>query len=233
MRIEKKGKSATGGARADLEVRPTELPALAHAAVLHLEGKPEAALAELERALHGRGNLDRPARAAIHSAIGYLHFECRRFDRAAETYSLLLEIDPRYPAGCYNLALCLESLEQWHPAACQFAKALEAEPTSEDAQLGLGACRLRLGVSREALEIYERCLCQNPESGAARFGKAVALQLEKRFREADELYREILKTEPASEECLSNLIAVSAELGNFLAVREFAERLLAIRPGAE
>jgi len=80
-----------------------------------MEGKGEEALGELERALERTDRLAGsalagPGLAEIHSAIGYIHFECRRFEKAAESYHKLLEIEPRYPSGRRNLALCLEAL---------------------------------------------------------------------------------------------------------------------------
>ena len=89
-------------------------PVLARAALLHLEGKPDDALKELERALERRSGMDKATLAAMHSAVGYLQFECGRFEQAAEAYSRLLKLDPRHPSGCYNLRERLEALEAPH-----------------------------------------------------------------------------------------------------------------------
>src|SRR5712692_2561233 len=62
------------------------------------------------------------------------------------------------------------------------------------------------------------------------FGKAVALQLQKRFLEAAELYRRVLEKNPGNEEALANSIAVNLELKEYAAAARDAEQLLKLQP---
>jgi tetratricopeptide (TPR) repeat protein len=205
---------------------------LARAVGLHLEGKGGEALLELERALTARDDLSGETLVEIYSAVGFIHFERKEFERAAEGYRKALEVGPCHPSACYNLALCLQALGQWQSAIDQFNQALAVDPNRHEANLGLGACCLQLGAAREALDAYERCLRQDPELEEAQLGKAVALQMQKKLLEAGEIYRNILDKNPRSEECLSNAILVAGELKDYAAVQKFAEQLLAIRPGS-
>ena len=90
--------------------RPNKAPArsesddefLAKAAGLHLEGKLDEALAQLQRAATGSAH---PAR--VHGATGYILYELGRFDEAAGEYEKLIALEPQRPAACFNLALCL------------------------------------------------------------------------------------------------------------------------------
>jgi tetratricopeptide (TPR) repeat protein len=62
------------------------------------------------------------------------------------------------------------------------------------------------------------------------FGKAVALQLLRRFDEAEVLYERILAIEPRSEEALGNLIAINTEAFDLARVHRYALRLVGLRP---
>src|SRR5579864_4325502 len=196
------------------------------AVALHLEGKAAEALAELERAL-AAGEKE----PELYAAIGYLRYQGTQFHEAAEAYRQLVELEPAHATGWFNLAASLQAEDKWEEAAGVFEKALAADPNRYEAHLGLGSCRLHLGAARPALEAYERCLRLVPNLEPARlepvlFGKAVALQLLKKFSEAAEFYRRTLETNPRSEDALSNLIAVALELKDHAGAAASVEQLL-------
>jgi tetratricopeptide (TPR) repeat protein len=66
--------------------------------------------------------------------------------------------------------------------------------------------------------------------GAGLFWKAVALQLFRRFDEAEALYERILAIEPKSEEALGNLIAINTEAFDLARVHRYALRLVGLCP---
>jgi len=63
-----------------------------------------------------------------------------------------------------------------------------------------------------------------------RTGQAVALQLLRRFDEAEATYERLLSSEPNSEEALSNLVVLSIDTGDHETARGRALRLLEISP---
>src|ERR671928_1588044 len=79
----------------------------ARAVSLHLDGRGDEALVELERALRGGDK-----RAEIYSAIGYIHYERKQYEEATGAYRRLIELEPEHPNACFNLALCLQATEQ-------------------------------------------------------------------------------------------------------------------------
>src|SRR5579872_3109475 len=176
------------GAAAETSVAtpPAASQLFARAVSLHLDGRGDEALVELERALRGGEK-----RAEIYSAIGYIHYERKQFEEATGAYRRLIEIEPDHPNGSFNLALCLQAAEQWKDASNFFEKTLAANPARKEASLGLGACQLHLGAARKAQEAYESVLAREPHLEAALFGKAVALQLQKDLQAAGDLYRAI------------------------------------------
>ena len=66
----------------------------ARAVSLHLEGRGDEALVELDRALRGGEK-----RGEIYSAIGYIRYERKQYDEAAAAYRRLLEIEPNHATG--------------------------------------------------------------------------------------------------------------------------------------
>src|SRR5258708_29256025 len=179
---------ANGPAEASGATQPATSQLFARAVSLHLDGRGDEALVELERAWRGGEK-----RAEIHSAIGYIHYERKQFDEATASYRRLLELEPDHPNGGFNLALCLQATEQWKEAAQCFEKSLASNPTRKEAYLGLGACQLHLGAARRAQEAYESVLAKEPNLEPAMFGKAVALQLQKDLKGPRGRYRRMLK----------------------------------------
>src|SRR2546423_7638225 len=197
---------ANGAADTSVATPPATSQRCARAVSLHLDGRGDEALVELERALRGGEK-----RAEIYSAIGYIHYERKQFDEATAAYRRLLELESNHPNGCFNLALCLQASEQWKEASHLFEKSLTSNPSRKEAYLGLGACQLHLGAARRAQEAYDSVLAKEPNLESALFGKAVALQLQKDLKGAGEIYQRILKQNPASEETLTNLAWLSGE----------------------
>jgi tetratricopeptide (TPR) repeat protein len=161
-------------------------------------------------------------RAEIEFALG------RFQDAALSCFSVTIS-DPADSNAHYNLALCLEQCGRWEVAAEAFQRVLQLDGERDDARLGLGSCLLHLNRAEEALEIFTQCdLGMDPTRPLA--GKAVALQLLRRFEEARMTYSALLASDPNSEEALSNLIAMGIQTDDLKRVRDHSLRLLDIAP---
>src|ERR1700682_506383 len=77
-------------------------PALARAVSLHLEGKLEAALSELNGAIKS-GKRD----ALLFTATAHIQYELHEFEEAVNSYSKLLDMAPEHRTAHYNKAVCL------------------------------------------------------------------------------------------------------------------------------
>lgn len=110
---------------------------LARAVALHLEGKRQEALEELQGAVNA--GEDSPE---VHSAKGHLLYELNQFEEAANSYQRLLELVPNHPTANFNLAICQEKLTRWTEAAASFQRALVYDAERVDTRLGLGICLL-------------------------------------------------------------------------------------------
>src|SRR5271168_2361849 len=145
---------------------------LAKAVSLHMEGKLDEALAEINRVLEtGEGTLE------IFSAKAQIQFELEMYEDAAQSYAKLLSMHPKHANANLNLAVCMERLGRWQEAADFFEKAAEAQPDRLDARLGLGIALLHLEKSDAAAENFDQVLERQPDHITAVFGKAVTLQL--------------------------------------------------------
>jgi tetratricopeptide (TPR) repeat protein len=166
------------------------------------------------------------------AARGAIEFVLGRYSDAALSLSAVAVTRPDDARDHYNLALCLERAQCWDAAAGAFERVLRLDPARAEARLALGTCLLKMNHPQEALEHFEQIRGEqipgNP--GQALFGKAVALQLLGRVREAGRAYEELLAMNPGSEEALSNWIALSVETRDFERARELSERLLALQP---
>jgi tetratricopeptide (TPR) repeat protein len=158
---------------------------------------------------------------------GDLHYELGQVEQAAETYLAVTEHDPDHVYAQGQLGLCLYRLNLWEAAAHSFEIVLQFDPHRDEVRLQLADCLLRLKRFEAALTCFDECWSEGTRRRAL-FGKAVALQLLRRLDEAEKLYERLLTMEPAAEEALSNLIAMSMEVFELARVQTYSQRLLEI-----
>lgn len=158
---------------------------------------------------------------------GAIEFALGRYSDAALSLSAVAITGPDDTRAHFNLALCLERAQRWDAAAGTFERVLQLDSSNTNARLALGACLLRMNRPQEALPHFEQIRGKREQ---ALFGKAVALQLLGRTREAARAYEELLTLQPNSAEALANWIALSVEAGDYAQVQALSERLLATAP---
>src|SRR5438128_272583 len=132
---------------------------LARAVAMHLEGKRQEALVELNQAIQaGEESTE------VHSAKGHLLYELNQYEEAVRSYQRLLELVPNHPTANFNLAICLEKLARWQEAADSFQRAMVNDPDRADTRLGLGICQLHLEKPEPALEQFDRVLSRDEKN---------------------------------------------------------------------
>src|SRR5690349_770832 len=92
--------------------------ALARAVSLHLAGKPAEALQQLQSAVAAN-----EASPEIYRAMGHIQFEQGAFNDAGKSYRTLTQMKPQYAKGWFNLAVCMERLNNWDEASQAFHRA--------------------------------------------------------------------------------------------------------------
>lgn len=188
---------------------------------MHATGRTRAAL----DLLSGPGDFSKD----VYTLRGDLQLQLGEFHEALGSFSTVIAFERDNVYALHHLAVCLCRLERWELAAETFRKLLSHDTYSDQAHIGLGDCLLHLKKPEEALSCFEACWSESARLPAM-FGKAVALQLLRRFEEAEVLYERILELEPKSEEALGNLIAMSTEVFDLSRVHRYAMRLVGQSP---
>ena len=204
---------------------PSAAPSISRQLETALELRSSGLLSEAVDMLASPGEYS-PYVCAVRAEI---EFALGRFQDAALSFFSVTIRDPDDSNAYYNLALCLERCGRWDAAVEAFQRVLQLDGEREDARLGLGACLLHLNRAEEALAIFTQCgYSLNP--APALIGKAVALQLLRRFEEAWIAYSALLACDPNSQEALSNVIAMGIETDDLKRVGDHSMRLLDICP---
>ena len=203
---------------------PTPGDALQTALVLHSQGRFQEALDLLS------GSGDFPA-ADAYTLRGDVLVDMGRLAEAIGSYySATVEA----PANLYarsRLASCLRRLGRWEQAAEAFQSVLNSDPHRDPLRLELGDCLLHLNRPEQALSCFDQCWSDAAQRQAL-FGKGVALQLLRRFEEAEIVYERVLVLDGKAEEVLANLIALSLDAFDLERVLRYSRRLVEINPGS-
>lgn len=165
----------------------------------------------------------------VYTLRGDLQLELGRVHEALGSYSTVIALDRRNIYAHQKLAVCLRQLERWEPAVETLRKILDQDSYSDSARIGLGDCLLHMNRPEEALACFEACWSEGAILPCL-FGKAVALQLLRRYEESEAAYQRFLDLKPDSEEALCNLIAASMEQFALARVQRYALQLIGKRP---
>ena len=165
----------------------------------------------------------------VYTLRGDLQLELGRPHEALGSYSTVIALDRENMYAHQKLAVCLRQLGRWEPAIEALRKILAQDSYSDSARIGLGDCLLHMNKPEEALACFEACWSGNALQPCL-FGKAVALQMLRRYEQSEAVYQRFLELKPDSEEALSNLIALNMERFTLGRVQQCALQLLGLRP---
>ena len=152
----------------------------------------------------------------------------RLADAAGSYYSATVSAPGNFYARMH-LGSCLRRLGRWEEAVEAFQTVLHADPHRDPVRLELGDCLLRLNRLEQALSCFDECWSDAAQRQAV-FGKGVALQLLRRFDEAEIAYERVLTLDGKAEEALANLLAMSMELFDLDRVLRYSRRLVELNP---
>lgn len=188
---------------------------------LHSQGR----LQEAFDLLSGLG--DPPTDAYV--LRGDILIELGRIAEAAGSYFTATVSAPGNLYARMHLGSCLRRLGRWQEAVEAFQIVLHADPHRDPIRLELGDCLLRLNQLEPALSCFDQCWSDAAQRQAV-FGKGVALQMLRRFDEAEIAYERVLALDGKAEEALANLIAMSMEVFDLERVLRYSRRLVEINP---
>ncbi len=129
---------------------------------------------------------------------------------------------------------CLGTLSagtgNYQEAAREFERAVETEPTNDDAFRGLAGAYERLGKPEEAENTYRRAIELRPHYWAGYNWLGAFYYRHVRFREAAEMFNQVVALAPDSFLGYSNLGATYVEQARYADAIKILERSIAIRP---
>jgi len=165
----------------------------------------------------------------VYTLRGDLLVELGQFTDAAGSYYTATVSAPGNLYARSHLASCLRHLGRWEEAAEALQMVLTADPHRDQIRLELGDCLLRLNRLEQALNCLDQCWSDAAQRQAL-FGQGVALQMLRRFDQAEIAYERVLALDGKAEEALANLIAMSMELFDLERVWRYSRRLVEINP---
>ena len=129
---------------------------------------------------------------------------------------------------------CLGTLSagtgNYQEAAREFERAVETEPTNDDAFRGLAGAYERLGKPEEAENTYRRAIELRPHYWAGYNWLGAFYYRHVRFREAAEMFNQVVALAPDSFLGYSNLGATYVEQARYADAIKILEQSIAIRP---
>ena len=114
--------------------------------------------------------------------VGYL--DMGLYADAETMFKKVVEINPSYDNGHYNLAISLHKQGKVDETIKELNKTLEVNPKYSDAYVVFGLIKLTEKKFEEAIAQYNKAMEINPDNLDARYQRAIVFALQKRYDEA-------------------------------------------------
>lgn len=154
-----------------------------------------------------------PDSARVHQVMGESYVSQGDLPQAEAEYKTAIRMNPRLLAPLVGLADLKRENGAFQEAMPYYARALEANPSSFDANYGMGVCLVYLRRTEEALPYFRSALAVEQSSAVARFALGDALFKLGRLEPASKELREATRLEPAMRQGYVLLARVYQKLG--------------------
>jgi tetratricopeptide (TPR) repeat protein len=148
--------------------------------------------------------------------------------KAIELLKKCLKIDTSYESALFELAYCYDQVNDIKSAIAFFEKYLDHKPYSTLGWYNLGNSYHRLGSLKKAINAYDFSIAIDKTYLRAYIQKAEALTTCENFREALEVYDEILELETATPHTLCCIGECYEKLGDFINAENYYKKCLEI-----
>jgi serine/threonine-protein kinase len=139
-------------------------------------------------------------------------------------------LDSKLSSAHACLGMLSAGTGNYQEAAREFERAVETEPTNDDAFRGLAGAYERLGKPEEAENTYRRAIELRPHYWAGYNWLGAFYYRHVRFREAAEMFNQVVALAPDSFLGYSNLGATYVEQARYADAIRILEQSIAIRP---
>lgn len=180
--------------RAIIQAQPGNFAAMHLLGVLlHQNGKPDAAVPLLQRAIRLKGD-----DGEMHSNLGAALIEMKRFEEALPRLDQAIALEPRLAGAHSNRGLALFSLRRVEEAVESYRQALALDSGNAEALDNLGLALMELGDAAGAIEALRAALTAAPGRAVVHVHLGNALTAAKAYPEAVAAFEAALKLDPAN-----------------------------------
>lgn len=200
-----------------------------------LTGNVRAALAEFEKAIaeDAKFAMAHGGLAEAQWAIYQQTNDKARADRAMASTRTAIDLEPDRPSVRYIAALTAFRLGDNRTARTELTRALELQPTYEDAIRLNGAVLMRQGDVEGGLAEFKKVMALRPNAVALYRDMGVALFSASRLQEALDAFETALAVSPGSALTMIQAGAAAQSLGDHRRALGYYEQANAIQPRAE
>jgi TonB family protein len=152
---------------------------------------------------------------------GYISFKLDQLDQARDYFRKLVAVDPKHAGGAADLAALEARYNEKHVGRNEktpgitLREAVQANPSSVEAHVNLGAQLITEGVYPEAVTILEHAVSLRPNSAAAQYDLGLAQLNAKKYEESITSNRKALELKPGWADAYNNLGLAYAGLGRW------------------
>jgi serine/threonine protein kinase/tetratricopeptide (TPR) repeat protein len=198
-------------------------------------GNLENAISEFNHALELDANYA-PAYAGLGEAYWYSYEGTRDpswVNKATEACGRALQRDERSAQAHNCLGTVYQGTGKYELAALQFQRALDLEPTSDDAVRGLASAYAYLNKPAEAEETYRRAISLRPQYWRGYNMLGAFYYAHARYDDAAKMFRQVIALAPDNYRGYSNLGAMYLLQGRYADAIPLFERAVSIQPTAD
>ncbi|MCH9674918.1 MAG: tetratricopeptide repeat protein [Gammaproteobacteria bacterium] len=153
-----------------------------------------------------------------------------RWDELEATGRRIVQAQPTRPDGYYFAGIALQGKERFEESAVQFELAMERSPNAIEPLTALARSYHRQGRSAEALTKLDAVLAINPQNFAALNLKGELLLSQKRFKEAEAAFTQVMELRPQWAQPYRNLSLSKAGSGDKVAAVAALEQAMSVQP---
>jgi serine/threonine-protein kinase len=133
-------------------------------------------------------------------------------------------------AGHSCLGLVKDGTGQYRESAAEFQRAVELEPTNEDAYIGLALAFEHQGAIDEAEQTYQRAINSHPNSWVPYNSLGTFYLRRNEYEKAQLMFQKVIALAPEGYGAYVNLGATYANMGRYTEAIEPLKKSIAIRP---
>lgn len=156
--------------------------------------------------------------------------ELRWAGQAQETCDQAVALDPKAAEPHICLGTVSNGTGQYQKAVNEFQRALEDEPTRDDAYRGLASAYENLNKPGDAEKTYQRAIHLRPRYWAGYNALGVFYARHGSFARAADMLRQVIRLVPGSFRGYSNLCGIYILEGHYGEAVPICERAVSIRP---